>query len=99
MRSSWKHKRSYQAWKREKKVETFNEGGKNITFLSYDGLYGQTDKVLAFVQQFDAVFGGEPFTERSKLPHEVRMSNSRDACVVARQTKKDSWRTLTHNCV
>ena len=44
-------------------------GGKNITFLSYDGSYGQTDKVLAFVQQFDAAFGGEHFMERSKLRH------------------------------
>ena len=64
-----KHKGSYQAWKRAKILETFKEGGKNITFLSYDGSYGQTDKVLAFVQQFDAAFGGEHFTKRSKLHH------------------------------
>ena len=44
-----KHKGSYQAWKRAKKLEAFKEGGKNITFLSYDGSYRQTDKVLAFV--------------------------------------------------
>ena len=50
-------------------MEKFKEGGKNITFLSYDDAYGQTDKVLAFVQQFDAAFGGEHFTERSKLRH------------------------------
>ena len=43
-----KHKGSYKAWKRARKLETFKEGGKNITFLSYDGSYGQTDKVLAF---------------------------------------------------
>ena len=64
-----KCKGSYKAWKRARKLETFKEGGKNITFLSYDGSYGQTDKVLAFVQQFDAAFGGEHFTERSKLCH------------------------------
>ena len=69
MQPSRKCKGSYQAWKREKKLETFKEGGKNITFLSYDGSYGQIDKVLAFVQQFDATFGGGHFTKRSKLLH------------------------------
>ena len=64
-----KHKGSYKAWKWARKLETFKEGGKNITFLSYDGSYGQADKVLAFVHQFDAAFGGEHFTERSKLRH------------------------------
>ena len=67
--SSQKHKESYQAWKRENNLKTFKEGGKNITFLSHDGSYVQTDKVLAFVQHFDAAFGGENFTERSKLHH------------------------------
>ena len=33
-----------------KKLEMFKEGGKSITFLSYDGLYGKIDKVLASVQ-------------------------------------------------
>ena len=64
-----KRKGSYKAWKRVRKLETFKEGGKNITFLSYEGSYGQTDKVLAFVQQFDAAFDGEHFTETSKLRH------------------------------
>ena len=68
-RSSRKCKGFYQAWRRAKKLETFKEGGKNITFLSYDGLYGQMDKVLAFVQQFDVAFGGEHFPNRSKLRH------------------------------
>ena len=45
-----KRKGSYKAWKRARKLETFKEGGADITFLSYDGSYGQTDKVLAFVQ-------------------------------------------------
>ena len=62
-------KGSYRAWKRAKKLETFREGGKNITFLSYDGSYGQTNKVLAFVQQFNLAFGGEHFIERSKVRH------------------------------
>ena len=68
-RPTRKRKGSYKARKRARKLETFKEGGKNITFLSYDGSYGQTDKVLAFVQQFDVSFGGEHFTERSKLRH------------------------------
>ena len=74
-----KHKGSYQAWKRAKKLEMFKEGGKNIAFLSYDGSYGQTDKVLAFVQLFDAAFDGEHFTERSKL------------CHVAMHFQKSAW--------
>ena len=68
-RPTRKRKGSYKAWKRARKLETFKEGGKNITFLSYDGSYGQMDKVLAFVQQCDAAFDGEYFIERSKLCH------------------------------
>ncbi|MCO5588013.1 hypothetical protein L7F22_041967 [Adiantum nelumboides] len=34
-----------------------------------DGTFGATDKVLAFIQQFDAAFGDEGFTESSKLRH------------------------------
>ena len=45
------------------------EGKEVVTFLSYDGSYGQMDKVFAFVQQFDVAFGGKLFTERSKLRH------------------------------
>ncbi|MCO5596009.1 hypothetical protein L7F22_050062 [Adiantum nelumboides] len=44
-------------------------GGKNISFLTYDGTFGAMDKVLAFIQQFDAAFGDEGFTESSKLRH------------------------------
>ena len=64
-----KHKGSYKAWKWARELQTFKEGGKNITFLSYDKLNRQTDNVLAFAQQFDAAFSGEHFTERSKLRH------------------------------
>ena len=58
--------RPQRAWRRARK---FREGGKNITFLTYDGAYDQTDKVLSFIQQFDAAFGGEDFTDSSKLRH------------------------------
>ena len=58
--------RPERAWKRAHK---FKEGGKSVTFLTYDGSYGQVDKVLNFVQQFDAAFGGERFTKSSKLRH------------------------------
>ncbi|MCO5581240.1 hypothetical protein L7F22_035118 [Adiantum nelumboides] len=47
----------------------FKEGGKNIPFLTYDGTFGAIDKVLAFIQQFDAAFGDEDFIESSKLRH------------------------------
>ncbi|MCO5608424.1 hypothetical protein L7F22_062634 [Adiantum nelumboides] len=63
------HRRSYAAWKRSSKLKKFKEGGKNISFLTYDGTFGGTDKVLAFIQQFDAAFGDEGFTESSKLRH------------------------------
>ncbi|MCO5554109.1 hypothetical protein L7F22_007635 [Adiantum nelumboides] len=63
------HRRSYAAWKRSSKLRKFKEGGKNISFLIYDGTFGATDKVLAFIQQFDALFGDEGFTESSKLRH------------------------------
>ncbi|MCO5597114.1 hypothetical protein L7F22_051189 [Adiantum nelumboides] len=61
--SSGHHKRrrhdTYRAWKRSRKLQKFKEGGKSITFQTYDGSYGATDKVLSFIQQFDAAFGGE----------------------------------------
>ncbi|MCO5554593.1 hypothetical protein L7F22_008124 [Adiantum nelumboides] len=63
------HRRSYAAWKRSSKLKKFKEGGKNISFLTYDDTFGATDKVLAFIQQFDAAFGDEGFTESSKLRH------------------------------
>ncbi|MCO5564827.1 hypothetical protein L7F22_018495 [Adiantum nelumboides] len=63
------HQRSYAAWKRSSKLEKFKEGGKNISFLTYDGTFGATDKALTFIQQFDAAFGDEGFTESSKLCH------------------------------
>ncbi|MCO5593037.1 hypothetical protein L7F22_047042 [Adiantum nelumboides] len=63
------HRRSYAAWKRSSKLKKFKEGGKNISFLTYDGTFGAIDKVLAFIQQFDAAFGDEGFTESSKLRH------------------------------
>ena len=64
-----RRKRTHKAWKRARKLQKFKEGGKNVTFLSFDGTYGHTDKVLNFIQQFDAAFGGESFTEESKLRH------------------------------
>ena len=54
---------------RSRKLQKFKEGGKSISFQCYDGSYGATDKVLSFIQQFNAAFGGEEFTESSKLRH------------------------------
>ena len=63
-------RRKHPAWKRSRKIAPkFREGGKNVTFLTYDGTYGDTDRILAFIQQFDAAFGGETFQEASKLRH------------------------------
>ncbi|MCO5574649.1 hypothetical protein L7F22_028438 [Adiantum nelumboides] len=61
------HRRSHAAWRRSNKLKKFKERGKSISFLTYDGTFGATDKVLAFIQQFDAAFGDEGFTESSKL--------------------------------
>ncbi|MCO5603323.1 hypothetical protein L7F22_057473 [Adiantum nelumboides] len=60
-------RRKHHAWKRAKKLKKFKEGGKSIIFQTFDGSYGHVDKVLTFIQQFDAAFGGEDFTEASKL--------------------------------
>ena len=59
----------HPAWKLSRKITKFREGGKNVTFVTYDGTYGKTDKVLSFIQQFDAAFGGEDFDESSKIRH------------------------------
>ncbi|MCO5548451.1 hypothetical protein L7F22_001908 [Adiantum nelumboides] len=72
------YRRSYAAWKRSSKLKKFKEGGKNISFLTYDGTFGATDKVLAFIQQFDAAFGDERFTESSK-PRYVAMHFQKSA--------------------
>ena len=63
------NKNGLDTWRWAKKLKTFKEEGKNISFLSYDGIYGQTNKVLAFVQQFDAAFDDKHFTQHSKLCH------------------------------
>ena len=62
-----RHRRAHLTKRRAHKLKRFKEGGKSISFLTYDGAYGATDKVLAFVQQFDAAFGDEGFTESSKV--------------------------------
>ncbi|MCO5601473.1 hypothetical protein L7F22_055594 [Adiantum nelumboides] len=52
------HKRrrhdTHHTWKRSRKLQQFKEGGKIITFQTYDGSYGATDKVLSFIQQYCA---------------------------------------------
>ncbi|MCO5591502.1 hypothetical protein L7F22_045486 [Adiantum nelumboides] len=63
------HRRTHAAWERSNKLQKFKEGGKSISFLTYDGTFGATDKVLAFIQQFDAPFGYGGFTESSRLRH------------------------------
>ena len=60
-------------------MQTFKEGAKCVTFLTFDGTYGNTDKVLLFIQHFDATFGGENFTESSKLCH-VAMYLQKTSC-------------------
>ncbi|MCO5554914.1 hypothetical protein L7F22_008452 [Adiantum nelumboides] len=63
------HRRSHATRRRSNKLKKFKEGGKSISFLTYDGAFGATDKVLAFIRQFDVAFGDEGFTESSKLRH------------------------------
>ena len=45
--------------KKKRRHPKFHEGSKNVSFITYDGTYGAIDKVLAFIQQLDAAFGGE----------------------------------------
>ena len=59
------HKR--KAIEHKKRQQKFQEGSKNVSFITYDGTCGAVDKVFAFVQQFDAAFRGEHFTKSSKL--------------------------------
>ena len=44
------HRRSHPTWKRSRCMEKFKEGGKNVTFLSYDGTYGAMNHILGFIQ-------------------------------------------------
>ena len=53
--------------KNKRRHHKFRKGSKNVSFVTYDGTYGAVDKVLAFIQQFDAAFGCEHFFESSKL--------------------------------
>ena len=48
-------------------LQRFCEKGKHKTFQIYNGLYEATDKVVAFIQQFDAAFMFEDYMESSKI--------------------------------
>ncbi|MCO5603933.1 hypothetical protein L7F22_058089 [Adiantum nelumboides] len=91
-------RRSHAAWRRSNKFKKFKEGGKSISFLTYDGTFGATDKVLAFIQQFDAAFGDEGFIESSKLCH-VAMHFQKSArqwwaCLQAYGEAPKTWKNL-----
>ncbi|MCO5597152.1 hypothetical protein L7F22_051228 [Adiantum nelumboides] len=92
------HRRSYATWKRSSKLKNFKEGEKNISFLTYDGTFGATDKVLAFIQQFDAAFGDEGFTESSKLPHVAmhfqKSARQRWASLQFKKEAPKTWKAL-----
>ena len=63
-----KHPRKkHHARKRTKKLSKFKEGGESVFVKTFDGSYGNVDKVLTFIQQFDAAFGGEEFIKASKF--------------------------------
>lgn len=49
--------------------------GKSIKFQTYKGAYGDTYKVIRFVQQFDDAFAGEHFSECSKLRYDGSASS------------------------
>ena len=48
------------AWKWSQKLQTF-KGAKSVTFFTFDGTYGDTNKILIFVENFDA--NGVPKTQ------------------------------------
>ncbi|MCO5600400.1 hypothetical protein L7F22_054512 [Adiantum nelumboides] len=45
---------TYRTWKRSRRLQKFKEGGKIITFQTYDSSYEATDKLLSFIQQYCA---------------------------------------------
>ena len=67
MHGKGKGRKAYNVKRRSKCYRKFKEGAKSITSLTYSGTFGALDKVLAFIQQFDADFGDENFSESSKL--------------------------------
>ena len=64
---------------KKRRHQKIRKGSKNVSFVIYDGTYGAIDKVLAFIQQFDAGFGGKHFFESSKL-RSVAMHLQKLAC-------------------
>ena len=67
MHGGTKGRKAYDAKGRLRRYRKFKEGAKSISFSTYNGAFGALDKVLAFIQQFDAAFGDENFFESSKL--------------------------------
>ena len=51
--------------KKSNKPKEFKEGGKYERFITFNGRYGQAEKAVQFVRQFDAAFGSENFLESS----------------------------------
>ncbi|MCO5573930.1 hypothetical protein L7F22_027708 [Adiantum nelumboides] len=54
------HRRSYATWKRSNKLKKFKEGGKNISFLTYDGTFSSTDKAPMFLTMQLSLLEGFP---------------------------------------
>ena len=68
MHGKGKGRKAYNVKRCSKRYCKFKEGAKSITFLTYNnGTFEALDKVLAFIQQFDAAFGDENFSESSNL--------------------------------
>ena len=59
IKEKWK-RRSYVAIKWLCRYQKFKQAGKNITFLTYDGTFEATDKVIAFIQQYNTLRGFTP---------------------------------------
>ncbi|MCO5597908.1 hypothetical protein L7F22_051993 [Adiantum nelumboides] len=90
-------RKSYAAKKRSHNNQKF-KGGKSITFLTYDGTFGATNKVLAFIQQYDAAFGDEGFSKSSKLcnvaMHFQKSARQWWASLRANGTPPKTWKAL-----
>ena len=72
----WKKRKANVVHGRSRRYHKFKEGGKSITFLTYNGTFGATYKIFAFIQQYNAAFGDE---ESLKLCN-VAMHSTRLAC-------------------
>ena len=80
---------------RTKKLKNFKEGGNSVSFQTFDGSYGNVDKVLTFIQQFNASSRGEVI-ETSKLcnvvMHLTKLAHHQWSTLCAQNQASRMWK-------